>query len=143
MRKIAGPSFSTKKEKYRKVKQDYYAHQSDMSLVVSTFDLLFRKLDGNFEEADQDIENARYLDAKAILTRQGWAGGGPGWENHGLPSEYLSFDFECHPDKLASLSSHYDEMIQGGYPLHHILLAERYGRDESGIEASFGAGSES
>jgi hypothetical protein len=31
-----------KKEKYRKVKQDYYAHQSDMSLVVSTFDLLFR-----------------------------------------------------------------------------------------------------
>jgi septation ring formation regulator EzrA len=57
-----------KKEKYRKVKQDYYAHQSDLTLVVSTFDLLFRKLDGNLEEADQDIENARYLDAKTLLS---------------------------------------------------------------------------
>jgi septation ring formation regulator EzrA len=87
----------TKKEKYRKVKQDYYAHQSDMSLVVSTFDLLFHKLDGNFEEADQDIENARYLDAKAILTDKV----GPVVDQVGkimaVPSEYLSFDLECHP----------------------------------------------
>jgi septation ring formation regulator EzrA len=112
----------TKKEQYRKVKQDYYAHQSDMSLVVSTFDLLFHKLDGNFEEADQDIENARYLDAKAILTDKV----GPVVDQVGkimafLPNICLLIS-SVIPDKLASLSSHYDEMIQGGYPLHHILL---------------------
>jgi septation ring formation regulator EzrA len=111
-----------KKEKYRKVKQDYYAHQNDMSLVVSTFDLLFRKLDGNFEEADQDIENARYIDAKSILTDKV----GPVVDQVGkvmafLPNICLLIS-SVIPDKIASLSSHYDEMVQGGYPLHHILL---------------------
>jgi septation ring formation regulator EzrA len=111
-----------KKEKYRKVKQDYYAHQSDLTLVVSTFDLLFRKLDGNLEEADQDIENARYLDAKTLLSDKV----GPVVEQVGkilqvLPNICLLIS-SVIPDKLASLSSHYDEMIQGGYPLHHILL---------------------
>jgi septation ring formation regulator EzrA len=111
-----------KKEKYRKVKQDYYAHQSDLTLVVNTFDLLFHKLDGNFEETDQDIENARYLDAKGVLTDKV----GPVVDQVGkilqfLPNICLLIS-SVIPDKLTSLSSHYDEMIQAGYPLHHILL---------------------
>lgn len=111
-----------KKEKYRKVKQDYYAHQSDLTLVVNTFDLLFHKLDGNFEETDQDIENARYLDAKGVLTDKI----GPVVDQVGKILQYLPniclLISSVIPDKLTSLSSHYDEMVQAGYPLHHILL---------------------
>jgi septation ring formation regulator EzrA len=111
-----------KKEQYRKIKQEYYSHQSDLTLVVATFDLLFHKLDGNLEEADQDIENARYVDAKVILSDKV----GPvviqiGKVLQFLPNICLLIS-SVIPDKLASLSSHYDEMIQGGYPLHHILL---------------------
>lgn len=110
------------KEAYRQVKQEYYAHQNDLSLVVGTFDLLFRRLDSFFDEAEQDIENARYADGKAILTGKI----APVLNQVGvvlreLPNICVQIS-SLLPDKLVSLSNHYEEMITGGYPLHHILL---------------------
>jgi septation ring formation regulator len=110
------------KESYRQVKAEYYAHQNDLSLVVGTFDLLFRKLDSFFDEAEQDIENARYADGKAILTDKI----GPVLTQVGvvlkeLPNICVQIS-SLLPDKLVSLSNHYEEMVTAGYPLHHILL---------------------
>jgi septation ring formation regulator EzrA len=110
------------KERYRKIKQDFYTHQSDMTILANTFDAVFHKLDTYFDEAEQDVENARYLDGKAILSEKIQ----PVLDSLNkilpeLPNICLLIS-SVIPDKLASLANHYDEMIQGGYPLHHILL---------------------
>ncbi|MCH4228408.1 MAG: septation ring formation regulator EzrA [Bacilli bacterium] len=110
------------KENYRQVKQDYYSKQNDLSLVISTFDVLFKKLDSYFDEAEQDIENARYGDGKSILVDKIT----PVVKETGtilkdLPNVCLLIS-SVIPDKLSSLSNHYEEMVASGYPLHHILL---------------------
>jgi septation ring formation regulator EzrA len=112
----------SEREKFRKLKTDYYSHQQEMSLVVGSFDRFFRNLNDAFNSAEQDIENARYLDAKAklhdpidkVITVMGGLMGD-------LPHICVLIS-SIIPDKLASLSSHYEEMETAGYPLHHILL---------------------
>lgn len=115
------------KENLRKVKADYYAKQNDLRLVISTFDVLFRKIDGLFTEVETDIDNARYADAKVILTNQI----DPVVNQIGkilkdLPNICLEIT-SVIPDKLASLNNKYDEMTQGGYPLNHILVKADFG----------------
>jgi septation ring formation regulator EzrA len=113
----------SQKRNYRKIKQDYYARQSDMALVSQTFETLFSKLDSYLDEAEQDIENARYVDAKGLLqdkigpvVKQCRPG-----SSESLPNICILIS-SVLPDKIASLNSHYEEMIQAGYPLHHIIL---------------------
>jgi septation ring formation regulator EzrA len=110
------------KENFRKVKADYYAKQNDLRLIISTFDVLFHKIDGLFTEAEADIDNARYADAKVILNSQiDPVVSQIGKVLQDLPNICLEIT-SVIPDKLSSLSNKYDEMTQAGFPLNHILV---------------------
>lgn len=110
------------KERYRNVKQEYQAHQSDMSILASTFGVLFTKLDSSFTEVEQNIDAGHYNECKITLNNR-IAPVLSSLEKalRELPNICLLIS-SVIPDKLISLSNHYDEMTQAGYPLHHILL---------------------
>lgn len=112
---------SGQKEAFRSVKQDYYSIQSDMSLLTDTFDAFFRKLDSLFESADQDIDNARYAEAKTtLLARIAPVISQISKVLKTLPNICLQIQ-SVIPDKLSSLESHYEELTAQGYPLYHLL----------------------
>lgn len=110
------------RERFRKVKQEYYAKQADLSLVSSSFEAIFHKIDSLLINVDTDIENAQYIDAKTILANNI----APITESLGhilknLPNMCISV-VTILPEKLMRLSHRYDELINEGYPLHHILV---------------------
>jgi len=114
------------REKLRKVKQDYFTRQADLGLVNASFESVFAKLDSLFDLVEQNIENAQYLDAKAILINQiSPVNDSLAVILKALPNTCISIQ-SVLPDKLTSLQNRYDEMIKGGYPLYHILLPDDF-----------------
>jgi septation ring formation regulator len=123
------------KEALRKAKQDYYNKQPDLSIVTGTFDTIFQKLDGLFSAADQSIDNAQYLDAKTIITNQI----SPVTKQVAkvlqiLPAICTQIQ-SVLPDKLSSLSAHYEELTHDGYPLNQILLPSDISEMENELSA--------
>ncbi len=109
------------RERFRSVKQSYYAKQGDLGLVSVSLNAMFRKIESLFDEVDADIDNARYSNAKAILTNSI----APITDSllhalTNLPGLCLSVTVIL-PEKLSRLSHRYDEMIEDKYPLYHIL----------------------
>ncbi|MCR5490943.1 MAG: septation ring formation regulator EzrA [Bacilli bacterium] len=108
------------KENLRKIKQDYYVKQADLSLVAGSFDQVFRRLDDKFVEYETYVESAQYEEAKAML---------PALNDVivQLSKALLETPNICVtiqsviPDKLLSLENRYDEMVKAGYPLHHLM----------------------
>ncbi|MBO7121291.1 MAG: hypothetical protein J6V79_02735 [Bacilli bacterium] len=110
------------KESFRQVKQEFYLKSSDLSILTSSFDLLFKKVNDLLDEADSNIENARYEEAEAI------------YKNKIIPvvnrvrAVIKALPDICVqitnilPDKINSLSERYEQMIKDGYPLNHIML---------------------
>lgn len=109
------------KEAFRKVKQDYYTKQVDISILSSSFDTLFKKINDLMVQADSDIENARYEEAETIYKSKIV----PVVDTVGnilkyLPSICIQIT-NTLPDKIASLSEKYTKLIEEGYPLGHIM----------------------
>ena len=110
------------KESFRQVKQEFYLKSSDLSILTTSFDLLFKKISDLLDDADAHIENARYEEAEAI------------YKNKIAPvvnkvrSIIKSLPDICIqitnllPDRINSLSLRYEQMIKDGYPLNHIML---------------------
>ena len=110
------------KESFRKVKQDYYTKQADISILSSSFDTLFKKLNDLMVAADGDIENARYEEAETIYKQKI----SPVVQTVGVVLKYLpSICIQItnvFPDKIASLHDKYEQLIGEGYPLNHIMV---------------------
>lgn len=109
------------KEAFRAMKQDYYAKQNDIAILNNTFELLFKKINDLLVQAENDIENARYDEAETIYRStitpvvQSAAG-----LIKTLPAICLQIT-NVLPDKIATLSNRYDELLNAGYPLNHIM----------------------
>ena len=123
------------KESFRQVKQEFYLKSSDLSILTSSFDLLFKKVSDLLDEADAHIENARYEEAESI------------YKNKIAPvvnkvrSIIKSLPDICIqitnllPDKINSLSVRYEQMIKDGYPLNHIMLKKTIPDMEAELDA--------
>ena len=110
------------KESFRKVKQDYYTKQVDISILSSSFDTLFKKINDLMVQADSDIENARYEEAETIYkSKITPVVNTVGTVLKYLPSICLQIT-NTMPDKIASLSAKYEELISQNYPLNHIMV---------------------
>jgi len=109
------------KEKFRRIKNDYYSKQTDIGLVSDTFDKVFEKLDSLFVQSDAYIDDAQYIEAKnlmdgqisPVLTRLSKL-------LQVLPNICITLS-NILPDKIELLTSRYEEMIRQGYPLHHLM----------------------
>ena len=109
------------KEELRKIKQDYFIKQSDLSLVTASFDEVFTLLDKKFQQFDGLVESAHYDDAKALLPDIEAVIRELGKSLQVLPNICISIT-TIIPDKMSSLQNRYDEMIRADFPLHHLIV---------------------
>ena len=110
------------KESFRQVKQEFYLKSTDLSILTSSFDLLFKKVSDLLDEADAHIENARYEEAESIYKNKI----APVVSKvrtviKALPNICIQIT-NLLPDKINSLSERYEQMVKDGYPLNHIML---------------------
>lgn len=110
----------TLKEKLRDIRQDYYVKQADLTLVVPSFESVFATIEERFKDFESYVESAQYDDAENLLKKLEPVIVQLGKVLKDMPSICITIQAVI-PDKLASLSDRYDEMVAAGYPLHHLL----------------------
>lgn len=111
------------KEQLRRIRQDYYAKQSDLTLVNDSFVEVFKYVDSLFEEFESYVEAAQYDEANAVL---------PKIEEivKELANILVMIPELCTlvttivPDKLISLENAYEVMTKDHYPLHHLCVKQ-------------------
>ena len=111
------------KEQLRRIRQDYYAKQSDLTLVNDSFVEVFKYVDSLFEEFEAYVEAAQYDEANAVL---------PKIEEivKELEKILIAIPELCTlvttivPDKLISLENAYEVMTKDRYPLHHLCVKQ-------------------
>ena len=111
------------KEQLRRIKQDYYAKQADLTLVNDSFVEIFKLVDSQFEKFEEFIESAQYDEANNVL---------PQIETiaNELSSALTELPILCTlivgviPDKLISLENSYEVLTRDKYPLHHLCVKQ-------------------
>ena len=122
------------KEKLRKIKQDYYVKQADLSLVSDSFDKIFEKLDERFREFDSYVESAKYKEATDLLPYIGNVLKQLSKALVEMPNLCVSIQ-SVIPEKLSSLQNSYEDLTHAGYPLQHLLLRANIDEMREGLEA--------
>lgn len=111
------------KEQLRRIKNDYYSKQSDMSMMVGSFETAFNKLEKEFTKFETLVESAQYQEAQEILPSIGAVINELEKQLQTLPSICLTIQTVL-PDKLSSLKARFEEMQRQGYPLLHLMNKE-------------------
>lgn len=109
------------KEELRKIKQDYYVKQADLTLVASSFETVFNKLDDRFKDFESYVESAQYDDANNRLPEISKVLKELANVIKEMPNICVTIQ-SVIPEKLASLENKYEELLSSGYPLHHLLV---------------------
>lgn len=121
------------KEQLRRIRQDYYAKQSDITLVNDSFLEVFKYVDSQFEEFEALVEAAQYDEANAVL---------PKIEEiiKELAKILIAVPDLCTlvttvvPEKLISLENAYENMTSEHYPLHHLCIKQSISEIKKEIE---------
>lgn len=109
------------KEELRKIKQDYYVKQADLTLVAPSFETVFNKLDDRFKDFESYVESAQYEDANNRLPEISKVLKELANAIKEMPNICVTIQ-SVIPEKLASLENKYEELLASGYPLHHLLV---------------------
>ncbi len=109
------------KENLRKIKQDYYVKQADLTLVSDSFEKIFQNLDGKFKEFESYVESAQYSEASTMLPLIDGVLKQLSKALSDMPNLCVTIQ-NVIPDKLNSLENRFDELTKAGYPLHHLLF---------------------
>lgn len=111
------------KEQLRRIRQDYYAKQSDLTLVNDSFVEVFKYVDSLFEEFEAYVEAAQYDEANAVLPKIDEI-------IKELAKILVTIPDLCTlvttivPEKLISLENAYQTMTEDKYPLHHLCVKQ-------------------
>lgn len=111
------------KEQLRRIRQDYYAKQSDLTLVNDSFVEVFKYVDSLFEEFEAYVEAAQYDEANAVLPKIDEI-------IKELTKILVTIPDLCTlvttivPEKLISLENAYQTMTEDKYPLHHLCVKQ-------------------
>lgn len=111
------------KEQLRRVRQDYYAKQSDLTLVNDSFVEVFKYVDSLFEDFEAYVEAAQYDEANAVLPKIDEI-------IKELAKILVTIPDLCTlvttivPEKLISLENAYQTMTEDKYPLHHLCVKQ-------------------
>ena len=109
------------KEQFRRIKQDYYAKQSDLVMLANSFDKVFGLIDSKFEEFESFVECAQYDDATNVL---------PTIEKilDELTAAMMELPSLCVlvsdvlPNRISDLEVAYHKLYDDDYPLHHLCI---------------------
>ena len=108
------------KEELRKVKQDYYVKQADISLASDSFEFAFKMLDEKFKEFESHVETAQYSEASEMLPYISAVLKQLSNALSEMPNLCITIQ-SVIPDKLNSLENRFEELTRAGYPLYHLL----------------------
>lgn len=111
----------TLKEELRRIKQEYYTKQADLTLLIKTFDSLFTNMEKLFDVFESHVESAHYDEAKSMLPQAGAIIHSVGKILPELPDICVTLQ-SVIPDKLVSTRNRYEEMHAAGYPLQHLQV---------------------
>ena len=121
------------KEKYRRVKQTFYANSSDLDLVSSSINQVFDKLDQMFVDFETHIESAEYDEAQALLPTIGKVVAALESALSQLPSLCILVNTVV-PEKIESLKKNYEEVESCGLPLYNLAFPTRLGEWKHELE---------
>ena len=123
----------TYKEQLRRIKQDYYSKESELTLMAQSFDEIFNFIDQKFEDFETLVESAQYDEANSIL---------PNIDAilHELTMHMSELPALCTtvtdviPDKIASVQIAYKELLAEKYPLYHLGVIQTIEEFERELE---------
>ncbi len=110
------------KEQLRKIKQDYYVKQADLSLASSSFEKIFEKLEGEFRTFESYVEGALYKEASDMLPRIAGVLKELSKALKDMPNLCVTIQ-SVVPDKLSSLKNAYEDLVHAGYPLYPLFVS--------------------
>ena len=110
------------KEQLRKIKQDYYVKQADLSLVSASFEKIFDRLDTEFRSFESLVEGAQYKDASDMLPKIAGVLKELSKALKDLPNICVTIQ-SVVPDKLSSLRNGYEDLVHAGYPLYPLFVS--------------------
>ncbi|GEM_PF-1683674 len=112
------------KAQLRQVKLIYNSNVADMNLVVSVFEDVFKRLDDLFEQCENDVEGARYEEAKKVLTSQIEPAVNLIQEDLKILPEVCVQISTILPDNIISLKNRFEELTKDGLPLFQACSYE-------------------
>ena len=123
----------TYKEQLRRIKQDYYSKESELTLMAQSFDEVFAFIDQKFEDFETLVESAQYDEANSIL---------PNIDEilHELTIHMSELPGLCTmvsvviPDKISSVQTAYKELLSQKFPLYHLGVVQTIEEFEKKLE---------
>lgn len=121
------------KEQLRRIKQDYYSKESELALMASSFDEIFKFIDEKFETFEGLVESAQYDEANTIL---------PTIDQilHELTTHMSDLPALCTmaatvlPEKIESVKTAHKQLVDEKYPLYHLCVVQTIEESEARLE---------
>ena len=112
------------KEDYRRVKQNFYSHSTDLELVANSFNKVFDKLDASFVTFENHLESAEYEEANELLPTITRVIGALEDCLKDLPNLCIMVE-SVMPEKIEELSGEYAALERKGVPLFNLSFRHR------------------
>ena len=124
----------THKERFRRIKQEYFAKQNNLSLVSESFEQTFGLIDSLFDQFDKLVECANYDDANLMLPKIDKILDEVSNDMSKLPN-LCTMVTTYIPDKISSLENAFEIMQRDHFPLEHLCVksAIREMKDEVNV----------
>ena len=124
----------THKERFRRIKQEYFAKQNNLSLVSESFAQTFGLIDSLFDQFDKLVECANYDDANLMLPKIDKILDEISNDMSKLPN-LCTMVTTYIPDKISSLENAFEIMQRDHFPLEHLCVksAIREMKDEVNV----------
>ena len=111
------------KESLRRIKQDYYSKESELVMMSTSFEEVFRYIDELFENFEGLVESAQYDEANQILPKIDEI-------LHELTKNMQDLPSLCTmvsvviPEKISSVENAYKDLVALKYPLYHLCVVQ-------------------
>ncbi len=124
----------THKERFRRIKQEYFAKQNTLSLDSESFEQTFGLIDSLFDQFDKLVESANYDDANLMLPKIDKILDEISNDMSKLPN-LCTMVTTYIPDKISSLENAFEIMQRDHFPLEHLCVksAIREMKDEVNV----------
>ena len=124
----------THKERFRRIKQEYFAKQNNLSLVSESFEQTYGLVDSLFDHFDKLVECANYDDANLMLPKIDKILDEISNDMSKLPN-LCTMVTTYIPDKISSLENAFEIMQRDHFPLEHLCVksAIREMKDEVNV----------
>lgn len=107
------------KRKYRELKNIQENRRSELKYIEDSINLVFDKIDNLFIEIENYLQAAKYSEAKDLLPEVEKVINALNKSFEVLP-KLTTLSFVAIPNDIQELMNNYNQMIQEGFPLHHL-----------------------